>query len=72
MEDYLSMRFLRFQHNTFALCKSGYESIRLVALTNPVAIILNGIDLPESPCLERNKSNKILLKDLKRLLPLNV
>lgn len=67
MEDYLSMRFLRLQHNTFALCKSGYESIRLVALTNPVAIIPNGVDLPESSCLVRNKSNKVLLKDLKRL-----
>lgn len=67
MEDYLSMRFLRLQHNTFALCKLGYESTRVVALTNLVAIIPNCVDLLESSCLVRNKSNKVLLINLKRL-----
>ena len=39
-------RNLRSAACVHALCESEYESIRAYGLTNPVAIIPNGIDLP--------------------------
>lgn len=44
-----------------ALCQSEYESIRKFGLKNPVAIIPNGITLPQNPQYERNHEKKILL-----------
>lgn len=44
-----------------ALCQSEYESIRKFGLNNPVAIIPNGITLPQCPRYERNHKKKILL-----------
>lgn len=59
-----------------ALCQSEYESIRNFGLKNPVAIIPNGIDIPENPIYLRNSKKKVLLfigrihpkKGLKELL----
>lgn len=44
-----------------ALCQSEYESIRKLGLKNPVAIIPNGITLPDNPQFEREHDKKILL-----------
>ena len=44
-----------------ALCQSEYESIRKFGLNNPVAIIPNGITLPQSIHFERDHEKKILL-----------
>jgi len=44
-----------------ALCYSEYEVVRKYGLKNPVAIIPNGIDMPENPPINRNKEKKILL-----------
>ena len=45
-------RHLRGANCIHALCQSEYESIRAYGLTNPVAIIPNGVDLPDlhTPC----------------------
>lgn len=59
-----------------ALCQSEYESIRKFGLKNPVAIIPNGITLPEITTFNRNGNRKTLLfigrihpkKGLKELL----
>lgn len=59
-----------------ALCQSEYESIRKFGLKNPVAIIPNGINIPNSPVFNRSKKKKTLLfigrihpkKGLKELL----
>lgn len=53
-----------------ALCSSERDSIRALGLTNPVAIIPNGVDLPEMPAEERkSETNKRLLLFLGRLHP---
>ena len=44
-----------------ALCESEYESIRALGLRNPVAIIPNGIDLPETKLKRSEKNKKVLL-----------
>lgn len=44
-----------------ALCFSEYESIRKFGLTNPVAVIPNGINLPKDPQYNRNHERKVLL-----------
>lgn len=44
-----------------ALCQSEYESIRKFGLKNPVAIIPNGITLPDHPQYVRNGEMKTLL-----------
>lgn len=44
-----------------ALCQSEYESIRKFGLSNPVAIIPNGITLPQNPQYKRNHEKRILL-----------
>lgn len=44
-----------------ALCKSEYNSIREFGLTSPIAIIPNGIDLPNNIQLDKNKKKKVLL-----------
>lgn len=44
-----------------ALCQSEYESIRKFGLNNPVAIIPNGITLPQNPQYDRNHEKRILL-----------
>lgn len=59
-----------------ALCQSEYESIRKFGLKNPVAIIPNGINIPNWPVFKRSKKKKTLLfigrihpkKGLKELL----
>lgn len=59
-----------------ALCKSEYDSIRALGLKNPVAIIPNGIDIPDILSFNRSNDKKILLyigrihpkKGLKELL----
>jgi poly(glycerol-phosphate) alpha-glucosyltransferase len=53
---------LRKANCIHALCNSEYESIRSYGLTNPVAIIPNGIDLPKDFKKKiQNKSKKNLL-----------
>lgn len=54
-------RNLRTANCIHALCLSEYESIRKFGLTNPVAVIPNGISLPENPQYNRNHEKKILL-----------
>lgn len=55
-------RNLRSADCIHALCQSEYESIRKFGLKNPVAIIPNGIDLPQTITYEeRNGERKILL-----------
>lgn len=54
-------RNLRIANCIHALCLSEYESIRKFGLTNPVAVIPNGISLPENPQYNRNHEKKILL-----------
>lgn len=54
-------RNLRSADCIHALCQSEYESIRKFGLNNPVAIIPNGISLPQNPQYERNHGKKILL-----------
>lgn len=44
-----------------ALCKSEYESIRAFGLKNPVAIIPNGINLPEGVTFNRHGEKKAML-----------
>lgn len=44
-----------------ALCKSEYNSIRDFGLTSPIAIIPNGIDLPNNIQIDKNKKKKVLL-----------
>lgn len=44
-----------------ALNQSEYESVRAYGLKNPVAIIPNGIDLPEENVFHGSKEKKILL-----------
>ncbi len=44
-----------------ALNVSEYKSIRAYGLTNPVAIIPNGINLPKNEDYDRNKVKKVLL-----------
>lgn len=44
-----------------ALCQSEYESIRKFGLKNPVAIIPNGITLPQNPQYDRYHEKRILL-----------
>jgi len=44
-----------------ALCSSEYDSIRAFGLNNPVAIIPNGINVPDNPTYDRNGEKKILL-----------
>lgn len=59
-----------------ALCQSEYESIRKYGLTNPIAIIPNGITIPTNITLNRDGERKTLLfigrihpkKGLKELL----
>lgn len=54
-------RNLRSADCIHALCQSEYESIRKFGLNNPVAIIPNGITLPQNIHFERNHEKKILL-----------
>lgn len=44
-----------------ALCKSEYDSIREFGLKNPVAIIPNGINLPEGVTYDRQREKKTML-----------
>lgn len=44
-----------------ALCKSEYNSIRDFGLTSPIAIIPNGIDLPNNIQIEKNNKKRVLL-----------
>lgn len=44
-----------------ALCQSEYESIRKFGLNNPVAVIPNGITLPQNIHFKRDHEKKILL-----------
>lgn len=44
-----------------ALCKSEYDSIRKFGLKNPVAIIPNGINLPEGVTYDRQHDKKTML-----------
>lgn len=44
-----------------ALCKSEYESIRAFGLKNPVAIIPNGISVPQNVVFDRGHIEKTLL-----------
>ena len=69
-------RNLRSADCIHALCQSEYESIRKFGLKNPVAIIPNGINLPQVTSFDRNGNRKTLLfigrihpkKGLKELL----
>ena len=69
-------RNLRSADCIHALCQSEYESIRKFGLKNPVAIIPNGITLPQITSFDRNGNRKTLLfigrihpkKGLKELL----
>lgn len=60
-------RNLRSAACIHALCESEYESIRAYGLTNPVAIIPNGIDLPEDgprlapPWADKLPGRKVML-----------
>lgn len=54
-------RNLRSADCIHALCQSEYDSIRKFGLKNPVAIIPNGITLPQTPRYERDHEKKILL-----------
>ena len=54
-------RNLRSADCIHALCQSEYESIRRFCLKNPVAIIPNGITLPQTPRYDRDHKKKILL-----------
>lgn len=54
-------RNLRSADCIHALCQSEYESIRKFGLKNPVAIIPNGINLPQAPRYKRDHKKKILL-----------
>lgn len=44
-----------------ALCQSEYESIRNFGLKNPIAIIPNGVNLPNNLCIKHSSEKKILL-----------
>ena len=44
-----------------ALCEEEYKSIRSIGLRNPIAIIPNGVDLPQNPHFNRGNKQKILL-----------
>ena len=52
---------LRSADCVHALNHSEYESIRAYGLTNPIAIIPNGITLPENVIYERGKGRKVML-----------
>lgn len=54
-------RNLRSADCIHALCQSEYESIRKFGLKNPVAIIPNGITMPQISRYEREHEKKILL-----------
>lgn len=54
-------RNLRSADCIHALCQSEYESIRKFGLKNPVAIIPNGITLPQVTSFNRNGNRKTLL-----------
>lgn len=54
-------RNLRSADCIHALCQSEYESIRKFGLKNPVAIIPNGVTLPEKYKYDRNNEKKVLL-----------
>lgn len=58
-------RHLRTASCVHALCESEYRSIRAYGLTNPVAIIPNGVDLPENIPAQREHSTQ---KGKKQLL----
>lgn len=68
-------RNLRSAACIHALCESEYESIRAYGLTNPVAIIPNGIDLPQGgpesppPWSDRIASGRKVLLFLGRIHP---
>ena len=51
-------RNLRSADCIHALCQSEYESIRKFGLKNPVAIIPNGITLPQITSFDRNGNRK--------------
>lgn len=44
-----------------ALCKPEYDNIRALGFKNPVAIIPNGINIPDKQILEKSNKEKILL-----------
>jgi len=52
-----------------ALCKSEYESIRNYGLNNPVAIIPNGINLPDISTIDRAKKRHRVLLFIGRIHP---
>lgn len=54
-------RNLRSADCIHALCQSEYESIRRFGLENPVAVIPNGVSLPQNPIYERAHRKKTLL-----------
>ncbi|HPC93812.1 MAG TPA: glycosyltransferase [Sedimentisphaerales bacterium] len=68
-------RNLRSAACIHALCESEYESIRAYGLTNPVAIIPNGIDLPQAgpklppPWSDRIASGRRVMLFLGRIHP---
>ena len=73
---FFEYRNLKEANCIHALCQSEYESIRKFGLKNPIAIIPNGINIPNAPIFNRNKEKKTLLfigrihpkKGLKELL----
>lgn len=60
---------LQTAHCLHATAPSEYEEIRQSGLTNPVAIIPNGIDIPHLPVTVRNKRAQKVILSLGRIHP---